>query len=195
MIKWTYPRNTSSESWVRRRKGESWRPSFILQALEHGQVLSVVLGDRVDASPALQRLLLEPERSHHPRHTRVNVDDCQVQLIYRKWQTTTVSWMKEQEYLESCPASLHHADLLRSWSSGSYGLGGEAGREEVPQRETLTTKICFRSQKAPAGTTLLPLQLILFLSLLWPPGSSRWKHVCLWQQPWRVSRDVSSEVI
>ena len=77
-------RPPGSESWVRRRKGESWRPSFILQALEHGQVLSVVLGDRVDASPALQRLLLEPERSHHPRHTRVNVDDCQVQLIYRK---------------------------------------------------------------------------------------------------------------
>lgn len=84
--------------------------------------------------------------------------------------------MKEKECPESYPVSLLRADLLRSWSSGSYGLGGEARREEVPWTWTLNTNICCRSQKPPAGTILLPLQLILFLSLLWPLGSSRWKH-------------------
>lgn len=48
-------RPTGSGSWVRRRKGESWDPRLSPQALEQGQALSAVLGDRADASPALQQ--------------------------------------------------------------------------------------------------------------------------------------------
>ena len=42
--------------------------------------------------------------------------------------------------------SLLRADLLRSWSPGSSGLGGEARRGEAPWTWTLNAEVCFASQ-------------------------------------------------
>lgn len=77
-------RPTGSRSWVPRRKGEFWGPSFIPQSSGAGQALSVVPGSRADVSPALQQLLLRVGEKSSSRAHSVCADDCHVQLIYRK---------------------------------------------------------------------------------------------------------------